>query len=668
MADLSKGCKWFFAESPLNQDVGPNDPKFEIFKPDINSLVRESIQNSMDAVKDVSIPVRISYRIGRFQRHTFPSFFDLADHIGGCLEYWKSAAEDVFRPIHNAFSHLYDKQLYYLEVSDANTTGMNYEKGDNKTAFHGFLHSTGASNEKKANSGGAFGIGKAAYYAMSPIRSIIVSSQTEDANHVPHYVFQGVAQLCTHQTKDGILRTPIGFYSTNDANPVTNIDEIPEIFRRREIGTSINVLGIEIRSLEDKKNIYEEIKLAVLRNFWLAIYNNRLEVMIGDGITGTETISSSNIVSLIEESFQDLADDGRKGNINPRPYLELVRNAKPGDKKYILINENLQHLGAVRLYIFRHPKGRGRIQYFRMPNMMVKREKLRSANNFFAVFICDNPEGDELLKKMESVAHDNWAAENWKPRGVDGKVSLTAKAIEEELETFIRNGVDAAFGVNNQEVMEIVGLDRYLYIPTASENDFMMSDSEALMSEPTGDFKKEGHSPTTIMTGQPVVEESKKENMLSKGKVYIGNIAKAAVSNEGSLFSGRGHRRIHKSNGTHIIPGVVRTNSSDEEGIEGSFLREVNVEYRGIAQKENGQYYHYLLITSFEDVENGRIVIETGREYGKPEALNIVETELGIPCKNMILNLHLKKGLNRIRIRFADNMSHTILLEAYEDK
>ena len=50
--DDIKQCEWFFSESPKNQDLGPNDAKFEIFKPDINSLVRESIQNSMDAVDD----------------------------------------------------------------------------------------------------------------------------------------------------------------------------------------------------------------------------------------------------------------------------------------------------------------------------------------------------------------------------------------------------------------------------------------------------------------------------------------------------------------------------------------------------------------------------------------------------------------------------------------
>lgn len=86
--DNSKGCKWFFSESPENQDFGPNDAKFEIFKPDINSLVRESIQNSMDAVDDDSIPVRMSFKIRGFQRDSFPSFFDLKRHVDACLKYW----------------------------------------------------------------------------------------------------------------------------------------------------------------------------------------------------------------------------------------------------------------------------------------------------------------------------------------------------------------------------------------------------------------------------------------------------------------------------------------------------------------------------------------------------------------------------------------------------
>lgn len=658
--DNSKGCKWFFAEAPINQDLGPNDAKFEIFKPDVNSLVRESIQNSMDAVDDDSVPVRMSFRIRSFQRDSFPSFFGLNAHVDGCLRYWGDGASNVFSPIQSALSlSTGHERLYYIEVSDANTSGMDYERGNNKTKFHGFLHSTGASNKKSANSGGSFGIGKAAYFAMSPIRTIVVSTMTQDGKHT----FQGVSMLCTHKMEDGTLRTPQGFYSTNNEHPITIREDIPNQFVREEPGTSINIIGVQINSREDKLAIYEEMKIAVMRNFWLAIYNDKLDVTIGD-----EIITSDNISDYIEHYFPYLADNGRKGNINPRPYLEVVKNAKPFNKKYILVERTLPHLGDVRLYIFRHPEGRGRIQYFRMPNMMVKRDKPNGANNFFAVFICDNPEGDKLLKKLETVAHDDWAAENWKPRESDGRVSREAKAIVAEYEDFINESIDTAFGTNQQETLDIAGIDKYLYIPTASENDSLLSDSEALMSEPTGEFKEGGPSPTTIIDEPPFVDVVKPKSPLSMGKVYIGTTTKATPSDNGELHSGKGKRKPHPSPSPHVIPGETRNNAPSDDGIEGLFAREVDVTYRGIAQKEKGLYYHYLIINSPEDIKNGRIDIETGREYGGSERLNILESSSGTPRKNSIIDVPLKAGSNKIIIRFADNMRHTLTLAAYEDK
>lgn len=572
-------------------------------------------------------------------------------------------SEDTFKPISKALELASARdRLYYLEVSDSNTTGMDYERGNNKTKFHGFLHSTGASNKKSANSGGSFGIGKAAYFAMSPLRSIFVSTMTEDANHNKNYVFQGVSMLCTHRMDDGYLRMPTGFYSSNNEHPITSVDKIPNQFVREETGTSICILGIQVKSQDDKNKIFEEIKLAVLRNFWLAICNDKLTVTVGN-----EEISSQNIDNLVENNFEDIADNGRK-NINPRPYLELYRKAKTDDKKYILIEKRLPHLGDVRLYIYRHPEGRGRILYFRMPNMLVKREKLSSSNNFFAIFICDDSEGDKKLKKLETVAHDDWRADNWKPREVGGGISNEAKAIVDEYESFIRDSIDEAFGANHQETMEIVGLDRYLYIPTASDNDMLMSDSEAPMSEPTGGFKEEGVSPTTTHNGEFQIVENKFKDKSAKGKVYIGVTTSASISDNGPLHSGKGKHNKTSSSPQHIIPGIQRTNIEDENGLEGHFAREIDVEYRGIAQKEGGKYYHYLIITSPEDVENGRVDVETGREYGSSERLIIIESDKGKPNKNSICGLTLQKGSNKIRIRFADNLSHTITLKAYEDK
>ena len=652
-------CKWFFADAPVNQDLGPNDAKFEIFKPDINSLVRESIQNSMDAVDDDSIPVRMSFKIKSIKKNDYPRFFDLKDHIEGCVKYWGKDAKDVFSRARDTFlTASSTNRIHYIEVSDYNTSGMDYERGNNKTRFHGFLHSTGASNRKKANSGGSFGIGKAAYFAMSPLRTIIVSTMTQEGD----YTFQGIANLCTHEMPNGNLKTPIGFFGSHNEHPITLSSEIPPRFLREEPGTSINIMGIKRVSPLDDCKIYEEMKMAVLRNFWLAIYNDRLDVEIGE-----ETIDSSNVKELVEYYFPDLSDNKRKGNVNPRPYLEVVSNVAEDDKVYILKKAKLPNLGEVKFYIYRSPEGRGTIQYFRMPNMMVKREKWPSANNFFGVFICDNPEGDVKLKKLETVEHNDWEPKNWKPREVDGSVSKEARAIMDELDTFIRESIDSAFGNNTQDTMEILGMDKYLYIPTASEND-ILSSSEALMSEPTGEFKNSGPSPTSVLEEQPVISIPILNPSPAKGKVFVGKAAKAKYDEKGDLYSGRGKRLKPKNPDPHIIPGSDRRNQEQEDGIEGNFSREVDVTYRGIAQKENGEYYHYLKINSPETVENGRIIIATGREYGGSEPLNIIESSLGRINRNSITDLTLRKGSNTLIIKFADNLRHTLTLEVYEDK
>ena len=51
MAGREKNCTWFFADQPSGQEVGPNNAMEQNFKGHpYTSLVRESIQNSLDAV------------------------------------------------------------------------------------------------------------------------------------------------------------------------------------------------------------------------------------------------------------------------------------------------------------------------------------------------------------------------------------------------------------------------------------------------------------------------------------------------------------------------------------------------------------------------------------------------------------------------------------------
>ena len=62
MAGREKNCKWYFSDQPNGQEVGPNNAMEQSFRRNpYASLVRESIQNSLDAVLHRDEPVIVKY-------------------------------------------------------------------------------------------------------------------------------------------------------------------------------------------------------------------------------------------------------------------------------------------------------------------------------------------------------------------------------------------------------------------------------------------------------------------------------------------------------------------------------------------------------------------------------------------------------------------------------
>lgn len=185
MAGREKKCKWHFADQPNGQEVGPNNAMEQSFKKQpYASLVRESIQNSLDAVLDTTKPVVVKYSFKEMHGADYPQFFELQEHIRGCLEYYPDNrnAKANYEPMLEWFKggNLYHKNIGYIRISDYNTKGMDYEEGNTNKSFYAFVRSAGVSSKENTQAGGSFGFGKAAYFLLSPISTIIVSTCTQD--------------------------------------------------------------------------------------------------------------------------------------------------------------------------------------------------------------------------------------------------------------------------------------------------------------------------------------------------------------------------------------------------------------------------------------------------------------------------------------------------------
>ena len=655
MAGREKNCKWYFADQPNGQEVGPNNAMEQSFKTHpYASPVRESIQNSLDAVLDKSEPVVVEFSFMEMQGVDYPEFFELQHHIQGCVDYFPNNhnAKVTYGEMRKLFEgNKYHDHLGFIRVSDYNTKGMTYEEGNTDTPFYAFVRSAGVTVKEDSSAGGSFGFGKAAYYLLSPINTIIVSTCTEDYKKY----FEGAASLCTHIYK-GTKKMAFGYYDDQNGKPITEESDIPAKFRRSEPGTDINILGFD---MNDTDEAIQEMTEAVLRNFWMAIYDGKLVVNINDEIE----IRKDNIEGLMEQHFEDADDTTRKaGYYNPRPYFDAVRLTGTSGK-YLFFEDELSLLGHVCLFVFKKKGATDKIAFMRALRMLVYAKRTRTNYGMYGVFYCDSEKGNNLLRNMENPAHDEWKSSNWR---VNGKTFGMGRIALQEMENFITECLSSAFSLKEKKTIDIKGLEEFLYIPTAYEEDEDL-ESESQTGDASGTIQEDGTSMTTEIADEednPTITE--RPAPPSTGHVMINKTTTATNTTGGNLRSGHGEaERKPKTKGIQKPGNAKDMRTEDKDGEKGLFASPISIPYRTFSQREDGGIYHYVVLHPEEEVGNVRLhFFAVGEE--NDEELQIAESNIGSVSGNIIRDVHLTEGRLRLRIRFTDNMKHAVKLSAEE--
>lgn len=658
MAGREKNCKWYFADQPNVQEVGPNNAMEQSFKNHpYAALVRESIQNSLDAVNDKSAPVQVVFSFREMNGCDYPEFFSLKEHIKGCLDYYSNNynAKAIYEPMMKFFAdETHHNHLGYIRVSDYNTKGMSYEKDKTDSPFYAFVRSAGVSAKDDTSAGGSFGFGKAAYYLLSPISTIMVSTCTKNGDRF----FEGASSLCTHTYK-GKKKVAFGYYDDQEGKPISDEADIPAQFRRAEPGTDINILGFKMKY---KDEAVKEMIEAVLRNFWFAIYEGKLEVNVNDVVN----ITQKTIADLMEEHFEGIEDNTRKaGYYNPRPYFDAVRFANTSSK-YRLIEEKLPLLGHVCFYVFKCKGAVDKIAYMRAPQMLVYSQKNKTNYGMYGVFYCDSEQGNDLLRNMENPAHTEWKATNWRSRG---RQNGMGRQVLRELDEFINECLNKVFSLKDKIALDIKGLEDFLYIPTSFDDDELELEDmpESIEGKPTGYLQDEGSSYTTdIPKSEDNPTVMPKSNPPSTGHVLINKSTNATNETGGKLLAGHGEaKKKPDSQGIQKPGNASETKKEDEKGEKGLFATPINIPYRTFSQVEGSKIYHYVVLHPKEEVGNVRLhFYAVGEE--SDEELQVEESNIGNVSGNIVRDVHLPEGRLRLRVRFTDNMKHSIKLAAEE--
>ena len=540
-----------------------NDPLKTMFGRDSkDNLAREAIQNSIDAGVDPEKPVRVVFQLEKWKKEQVPDVAQFEKVLKACEQNEKSK-----KHFQNANRILKSGSIPVLIVSDFNTSGLSGaddadDEGSNFYNFFKAIGGVGASKQEKGG-GGCYGYGKAANVAASTFDTFFATSVYHKEKK-PKIVFMGSLRLVSHKIK-GVKKRAIGSYGLPGQKPVIDKAMIPKDFLRRrdETGTDIFILG-----MKNHETWQEDILFSVLKNFWLAIVEKRLEVTVGD-----KRIDAENVEKECKKFFET-TKIVFKNHENPAPYL-LAYKGKLEEKE-------LETLGSIRLYVNTEKdskKATGHFACFRKNLMLIQTKRFSSITPFTGLFVCDNQKGNDILRLMEPPNHKEWSTEELHAKDENGKTLDECKKADREYRNCIKEKIKEINATLPKIALTIENLDDLISLEET------LGDDEAGRMEPGRDGN-EFESPDLIEKQLVLKGVSKHKKV--KGKNIPGTTDEPGPNRVNSDWP-KTDNPVDRPN-PHGVPG--------KPGIGDATAKLLVCESRYICEEINDQKMHTLILRS----------------------------------------------------------------------
>lgn len=388
-------ARWQFAPTGGGIIHGYNNAGAEHFKQDpIGKLVRETIQNSLDAHEDGLGAVGVEIQRCDIPRESIGAD-SLKLHLQRAVERTRETAQaEGTRSYRKALNIIERPAIPCLSIIDCNTTGLQGRKWDS------LVYEEGTPEKGNAGgvAGGSFGIGKNASYNVAELHTVIYSTRYTDGKRGRVERMTGRAQLVSHTAPESRdMLQHIGFYTNSNGQPFAG-PEILAPFRLDEPGTGVWILGF----MPGRTDWQRAAIRAAVSNFFHAIHHRKLEVRIG-----AETIRYDTIDGIIESNLNNR-------NRQARNYYRAVCGEPSGT------TDPAGPIGALDVYINNDESAPKRVAYVNRRGMLITdtRERRRSNPfypgggqgmwpNYAAVVIARDDDTDRLVRRMENPSHDS---------------------------------------------------------------------------------------------------------------------------------------------------------------------------------------------------------------------------------------------------------------------
>ena len=396
---------WRFPPTNGGRADGFNDPGIAHFSGEpLGSLTREAIQNSLDAKRSLGEPVHIDFELKSVSVNEIGGQ-ELLAAISACKNV-PGNEDRVTSALQTAETLLHRPEISILRVSDRNTTGLQGER------WRALVKAQGWSFKPDLQgAGGSHGIGKYAPFAVSGLRTVFYwTCYQENGKDLER--FQGKCVLMSHEGEEGETQGT-GFYGIKDQCHELRNGSIPSAFRILRQGKQpVHGTSVAIAGFTESNNWRRRIATSVLENFFFAIWQGeltiRVEPMAQDDLFEIEkgTLAAWFDSLQAEETEDDDGDEGSSALSQSRVFWEASMEPPAAEKQDA-------DLGHCRLWI-RVADGLPRkVGFVRRTGMLVTSRQRRLLNfpgyrDFAALCVFEDPDGNELLRRMENAEHNQF--------------------------------------------------------------------------------------------------------------------------------------------------------------------------------------------------------------------------------------------------------------------
>jgi hypothetical protein len=429
----------------------------------INSLVRETIQNSLDAVLDKKKPVKVCFKSFDMPVEKFPDKNQFVRMLEECLSENRDK-EDIASFFERAIQ-IAQKPVKVFRISDYNTCGLSGADVEGRASYNtkwGSLVKCNGTPNQNNTAGGSYGIGKSVTFLCSDLRTVFYSSL--DEKNIKSTV--GVARLISFQDLNHTdMMTTGSVYFAKSPTKINAILSLPDFepgYVREETGTDIYIMG-----MTDTENLRLELIRSVLYNFLVSIWNQQLVVILDNeenDIISKETLNK--YVPLIVN--QTDAENRWKESIDDlNNYYELLTSSPESNPDVKVIPLRAEEYGKeygfsdgdATLYLLRRQDANRHVLMTREKGMRIfEQNRLPRSIDFTGIFCITGEKMNSEFRKMETPSHDKWVETSSPCRGNEKKYRKMRKG----LYSYIKKQIQNSFGYEIKEEIDAFGASEFL--------------------------------------------------------------------------------------------------------------------------------------------------------------------------------------------------------------